>query len=105
MYRLTFLFFFLCSFQTLADYSQDIGEVSQVFVNPQGAIAIKLKNGFPNAVQTKQCEGNNGWAGLSESDAVLKSVIIVAKSSGQILTVTIDGCNGGWFKIRDLYLN
>lgn len=107
MYRLAFTFLSLLSFQALANHSEDTGEVSRVFVNPQGAIALKLKNGFLNAEKSNQCSATNrnGWAGLSNADPVLKSVIIAAKSSSQTLTVTIEGCNGGWYKIKDLYLN
>ncbi|PAJ71624.1 hypothetical protein CJF42_25735 [Pseudoalteromonas sp. NBT06-2] len=86
-------------------YSQDTEGVSRVFVTPQGSIALQLKGGFPKAIETNQCQTNNGWAGLKTSDPVLKSVIIAAKSSGQKLTVTIEGCEGTWFKIKDLYMN
>ncbi|TRY33403.1 hypothetical protein [Aliiglaciecola sp. M165] len=94
----------LFSFHVYASYSQDSGIVSQVYVNPNGSIALKLESGFPNALSSNQCENNNGWAGLSASDPVVKSVIIAAKTSGQTLKVTIEGCEGRWFKIKDLYL-
>jgi hypothetical protein len=95
----------LMSSKVFAGYSQDEGEVTRIYVSPQGAIALQLKNGFPNAKSTNQCPQNNGWAGLSTADSVLKSVIITAKSTGQELTVTVEGCNGAWFKIKDIYLN
>ena len=96
---------FLMSSKAFAGYSQDSGEVTRVYVTPHGAIAFQLKNGFPNANSTNQCPGNNGWAGLSTSDSVLKTVIITAKSSGQTLTVALEGCNGDWFKIKSIFLN
>lgn len=99
-----YLFALLFSSYTFASYSQDTGIVSQVYVSPNGAIALKLKGGFPNATSSVQCENNNGWAGLKLADPVIQSVIIAAKTSGQNLRVTISGCEGRWFKIIDLYL-
>ncbi len=87
-----------------ANYSQDTGTVSKVYVSPSGSIALLLNNGYPNAVSSGQCAGSNGWAGVTNADGAFKSVILAAKTSGQKLTVTINGCEGGWFKIQDLYL-
>ncbi|BDU40662.1 hypothetical protein VINI7043_05025 [Vibrio nigripulchritudo ATCC 27043] len=87
-----------------ASYSQDTNTVKKVFANPNGAIALQLDGGFPNAIRANQCSRNNGWAGLSKSDDVIKSTILTAKASGMKLTVTIEGCEGSWFKIKDLYL-
>ncbi|WP_104401911.1 hypothetical protein [Vibrio penaeicida] len=86
-------------------YSQDTNTVGKIFANPNGAIALQLNGGFPNAIRSNQCPGNNGWAGVATSDGVIKSMILTAKASGHKLTVTIQGCEGGWFKIKDLYLN
>ena len=86
-------------------YSKDSNQVHRVYVTPDGAIALQLKGGFPKANEAKQCPGNKGWAGLRIADPILKSVIIAAKSSGQRLTVTTQGCEGAWIKILDLYLN
>ncbi len=88
-----------------AEHSFDTGQVARIYATPQGAIALKLNGGFPNAIKTDQCPINNGWAGLNTSEPVLQSVIIAAKSSGQPLTVSIKGCEGKWFKIREIYMN
>lgn len=89
----------------VAGSSQDKGVVSRVYVIPQGAIALKLKNGFPNAIETAQCPENNGWAGINASDPVLKSAILTAKTTGSPLTVNIIGCEGAWFKILNIYMD
>ncbi|KUI98088.1 hypothetical protein [Vibrio sp. MEBiC08052] len=86
-----------------ANYSQDTGTVSKVYVSPSGSIALLLHEGYPNAVRSGQCASSNGWAGVSNADGAFKSVILAAKTAGQKLTVTINGCEGGWFKIQDLY--
>jgi len=86
-------------------YSSDTGKVTRVFVNPAGAIAVQIEGGFQHAVADEQCVSNNGWAGHGNADSVLKSAILAAKASGQSITVTTEGCNGGWFKIKDLYIN
>lgn len=102
--KIAFLFFILISTNAFATYSQDSGQVSEVFVNASGSIALKLKDGFPKAISSGQCTVNNGWAGLSEAAPILKSTILTAKVSQLKLVVTIEGCNGAWFKIKDLYL-
>ena len=86
-------------------YSQDTGKISRIFVNPAGAIAFKLEHGFPKAVETNQCSTNNGWVGLGSSDPVVKSAILAAKAAGDTVTATIDGCEGTWFKLKDIYIN
>ncbi|MDW6005373.1 hypothetical protein [Vibrio mangrovi] len=95
---------FFSTYGNAASYSQDTGSVSQVYVSPSGSIALLLQGGYPNAVSSRQCPSSNGWAGVSNADGAFKSVILAAKTSGQKLTVTINGCEGGWFKIQDLYL-
>lgn len=101
------MLFLLLSFtgSVSAGYSQDSGVVSNVFVTPSGLIALKLDQGFPNAQTSNQCPGNNGWAGHKSADPILKSAILMAKASGGQISVIVEGCEGAWFKIKDIYLN
>ncbi|KDM92374.1 hypothetical protein [Photobacterium galatheae] len=88
-----------------ATYSQDRGIISTVYVNPEGAIALKLQDGFPKAKGDNQCPNANGWAGLKMADNVIKSAILAAKTANLRVMVTIEGCEGDWFKVKDIYLN
>jgi len=90
---------------TCYGYTTDSGKISRVYVNPKGAIALQLDNGFPNANSNNECPSNHGWAGLAETDPVMKSAILAAKASGQSITVRLEGCIGVWIKIMDMYLN
>lgn len=88
-----------------ASYSQDNGVISRVFVSAEGAVAAQLKGGFPRANSDNQCPENNGWAGLRMADNTIKSAILAAKTANLSVTITIEGCEGPWFKIKDIYLN
>ncbi|WP_163835762.1 hypothetical protein [Spartinivicinus ruber] len=94
----------LCSANALAKYSQDTGKIKEVYVSYGGAIAILLDRPFANAISTNQCPSSNAYAGNTSADPALKSAILTAKSSGQTVRVTIEGCDSGWFKIIDIYL-
>jgi len=86
-------------------HTPDSGKISRVYVNPTGAIALQLDNGFPNANSNNECPSNNGWAGLAETDPVMKSAIIAAKTSGQSVLLNLEGCVGRWLRIKEMYLN
>jgi len=86
-------------------YTSDTGKVSRVYTSPSGAIAFQIVGGFKKADESGECENNNGWAGLVETDSFLKSLILAAKLSGQSVTVALEGCQGSWIKIKDIYLN
>ncbi|WP_330961515.1 hypothetical protein [Photobacterium sp. 53610] len=98
----------LCSLLSLnsfaANYSQDNDVISKVYVNPEGAIALQLQNGFPRAKGDNQCPKSNGWAGLRVADSAIQSAILAAKTASLRVTVTIEGCEGNWFKVKDIYL-
>lgn len=88
-----------------AGYSQDSGRISQLWTNTDGAIAIMLDNGFPNAMAAKQCTTSDGnYAGIVTADPIFKAALLMAKSKGSTVTVTTQGCEGGWFKILDVYV-
>lgn len=86
-------------------YSSDSGKVTRVFATAGGAFAVQIKGGFHNAIANSECVTNNGWAGHSSADPVLKSGILAAKASNQSITVITEGCNGSWLKIRSIYIN
>ena len=86
-------------------YSTDTGIVTRIYTSPNGAIAFQIEGGFVNAEGAGQCENNNGWAGITQSDPVLKSLILAAKVSKSIVKVDLEGCNGSWFNIVGIYLN
>lgn len=101
--NITFTIFLFAS-TSVFGYSQDTGNVSRIYVTPGGSIAFKLQGGFPNAVETSQCLNNNGWAGHFTADPVLKSAILTAKATGYSIIVTLEGCEGRWFKVKDIYI-
>ena len=86
-------------------YSTDTGVVKRVFVNPDGLIAFQIEGGFTDAIADGQCPSNNGWAGHNNADSLLKSAILAAKVGGLSVTVTTQGCEGSWLKIKDMYVN
>lgn len=90
---------------TCYGYTADFGKISRIYVTPAGSIALQLDNGFPNANSNNECPSNNGWAGLTETDPVMKSAIIAAKTSGQSVLVNLEGCVGRWLRIKEMYLN
>ena len=93
------------SFAANAGYSQDSGLITQIFATPEGAIALNLDNGFPNAKAAGQCAASDGyWAGIVTADPVFKATLLMAKSKGYRVVVTTLGCEGGWFKIMDVYV-
>lgn len=88
-----------------AGWSQDSGRIAQLFATPDGAIAIALDNGFPNAIAAQQCPAGDGqWAGVATSNAAFKGALMLAKSAGSQIVVTTLGCEGSWLKIIDVYV-
>jgi len=96
----TILFLFFCS--SLAHAASDDGVISELFASSNGAIAIKLKGGFPNS--SDQCESFNGWAGNFDADPILKSALLAAKATGDTVTLSIAGCEGDWIKVHAVYI-
>ena len=87
-----------------ADYSQDTGIITKLYASAYGGIAVQIDTGFVDAITDNQCPTNNGWAGNNSADSVLKSAILAAKTTGEPITITTLGCDGGWIKIVDVYL-
>lgn len=101
------VFMFICFPALGAEYSQDNGKISQLFVTPAGSLGFQLvggKEGIPNAVTKFSCTSGGGWIGHATMDSVFKSVILAAKASDSEVAVTIEGCEGSWFKVKDVYV-
>jgi len=98
------LLLLLFSSSSFANYSVDTGKIKSVFVNPNGAIAVTLTNGFPNAKKSDQCPNSNGWAGLGNSANIFKSALLSAKATQDNVKIVIEGCEGGWYRIKDVYI-
>lgn len=88
-------------------YTQDTGKITDIFVSQNGSLAIKInsgKQGIPNAAKKFNCTSGSGWVGLSNPHSIIVSAIMTAKTTKEEVVVTIDGCEGGWFKIKDMYI-
>jgi hypothetical protein len=89
-------------------YTQDSGKITNIFVSPTGSIAFKVNNGregIPNAVAVYSCSSGGGWIGHNSADPVLKSAVLAAKAANMDIVITIEGCEGDWFKVKDMYIN
>jgi hypothetical protein len=88
-----------------AYYVQDSGHITDIFVNQNGAIAVRLDNGFPNSVANFQCPPGDGtWAGNASPNPALMAALMLAKSKGYTVVVVTQGCDSGWFKIENVYV-
>ena len=88
-----------------AGYSQDSGRVVELFTNAAGAIAVRLDNGYPNSVAARQCSSSDGvWAGSATPNPTLTAALFLAKAKGSSVTITTEGCEGGWLKVVDIYV-
>jgi len=86
-------------------YSQDSGQVAEVFASQTGAMAIRLSNGYKNAMAAGQCAASDGtWAGLAAPNSSIKAAIMLAKAQNSTVVITTLGCEGGWLKIMDMYV-
>jgi hypothetical protein len=99
---------FLAVLMTSVSYAgaNDQGIISELYVDDAGNMAIQLENGFPQAVARSECATNNGWAGVTIDAPELKSVLLAAKATQSLVTVSIYGCasNGAWFNVRGVYV-
>ena len=105
MKKLTFLLFFLPFFSVA--FTQDTGKITDIFVSQNGSLAIKVnggRQGIPNATKKFNCTSGGGWVGLSNPHSIIVSAIMTAKTTKEEVVVTIGGCEGGWFKIKDMYI-
>jgi hypothetical protein len=88
-----------------AGYSQDSGQIAELFTSQNGAIAIRLSNGYKNAIAAGQCPSSDGsWAGLVAPNSSIKAAIMLAKAQNSTVVITTLGCEGAWLKIMDMYV-
>jgi hypothetical protein len=88
-----------------AGYSQDSGQIAELFTSQSGAIAIRLSSGYKNAIAAGQCASSDGtWAGLIAPNSSIKAAIMLAKAQNSTVVITTSGCEGGWLKIMDMYV-
>ena len=96
--------FVICIFSisSQAD-SADEGLISDVYADASGKIAIKLKDGFPNA--SSECASYNGWVGSHSASPVLISTLLAAKATYSAVTVVYSGCtsDGHWANLTAVY--
>ena len=86
-------------------YSQDTGQIAELFTSQTGAIAIRLSTGYKNAIAAGQCPSSDGtWAGLTAPNPAIKAALMLAKAQNSTVTITTLGCEGGWLKIMDMYV-
>jgi len=85
-------------------YTQDTGKVTKVFADQSGNFAIQIDGGFVNARNMFGCNAAV-FAGGGPVDPAMKAIILTAKAAGTSVTVTLEGCIGGWFKMTDVYGN
>jgi len=86
-------------------WSQDSGHITDLFASQSGAIAIRIDNGYKNAIAAGQCPSSDGaWAGLLAPNASIKAAIMLAKAQNSTVVITTSGCEGGWLKIMDMYV-
>ena len=52
--------------------TSDQGTIKALYVDESGNMAIKLNNGFPQAIASGECTTYNGWAGVTADAPTLK---------------------------------
>ncbi|MCS0584346.1 hypothetical protein NX784_22400 [Massilia pinisoli] len=64
-------------------YSQDAGQIAELFAGQNGSIAIRVSNGYKNAIAAGQCPSSDGtWAGLVASNSSIKAAIALLNCLG-----------------------
>ncbi|MDZ7923415.1 MAG: hypothetical protein U5M23_05010 [Marinagarivorans sp.] len=95
-----FLLVLLLSLPCFA-YKQAEGFIKELYVNTDGSIALKLEGGFSSDVTT-ECPSHNGYAGVRNSDPIVKSMLLAAYTSKSKVKLGIGGCDSAWLKIFDV---
>ena len=80
------------------------GKVEVIYSTSSGTLALKLDSAFSDAA-IAECSSYNGYAGVkSDSDPILKSMLLAAFSSGKRVTLVIDGCAGSWLNVVETFV-
>lgn len=102
MYKYLFILFFFCG-SALAE-SYDKGEISNLYVNDDGVIAVQLKDGFPTAKSKNECSSvaswAEGWAATNKNSPTLKSAVLAAYAAGKAVTLVTSGCDYSNARLR-----
>jgi len=87
--------------------TSDSGTIIELYASSGGSMAIRLSNGFTNAVAAGECPAAAGWAGISaNAPNSLKAAIMAAKVAGSPVSVWTNGClNTTWFSISSIYID
>jgi hypothetical protein len=93
---------------SLAAVVQD-GVISRVYVSGS-SFAITLKDPLSTTFQAN-CSSANGFIGASGMATATTNpsgqlaAILSAQARGALVSVVAEGCLGGWYQLKDLYIN
>ncbi|WHI49882.1 hypothetical protein P3339_15620 [Microbulbifer sp. MLAF003] len=88
-----------------AHSAQTVGTISYYYSTANGAVALKLKEGFSDEAKA-ECPTNNGYAGISsDDDPILKSTLLSAAIAEKEVRLNVEGCQSSWIKINAVYVN
>ena len=82
-------------------YTRQAAKISEFYVRDNGDIAIKLQGGFSDAVK-QECPSNNGYAGIRDSEPLIKSFILAQYAANREVHIGVSGCSGAWLRILDV---
>lgn len=82
-------------------YTRTGGTIKEIYIDKDGAVALKLNEGF-TAEAIAKCGSFNGYAGIRNADPAMKSLLLAAYASKAIIQLGITGCDGNWLKINDV---
>jgi len=96
-----FVVLFTCSNCVSASHAD--GTISELFVDQDGAVALKLHEGFKADLVSAECPDYNGFAGNTNADPAMKSSLLAAFAADHKVRLCITGCQGSWLKITCIY--
>lgn len=99
MNKFVFLVLLLVSHSAFS-YAKQKAKISELYIHENGSMALKLEGGF-TADLNNECPGHNGYAGVKESDALLKSFILAQYAANREIQIGTSGCTSVWIKIVD----
>ncbi|WP_370978418.1 hypothetical protein [Agaribacterium sp. ZY112] len=83
-------------------YTQATGTIKEIYIDKNGAVALKLNEGFSSSVVSAECSTYNGYAGIRDSEPAMKSLLLAAYAAKATIKLGITGCDGNWLKINDV---
>ena len=98
----------ICSLVSSTSFATTIidGTISTLHTDSAGNVAVKLAEGFPQAVVNAECSTATGWAGVGAVNSALKAALLTAKATQTPVSLSISGCEAGgvWLKVIAVYL-